>query len=52
MPNLEKLNLKLAVVEHLPQPQNAVGAATLYGLSYILIVMILTVVIFNKRDFK
>jgi len=52
MPNLEKLNLKMAVVEHLPQPPNAVGIAILYGLSYIVIVLLLTMIIFNRRDFK
>ncbi|MFC1569608.1 ABC transporter permease [bacterium] len=52
MPNLEKLNLKMAVVEHSPQPSHAVGIASLYGLSYIIIVLLLTVIIFNKRDLK
>lgn len=52
VPNLEKLNLKLAAVEHLPRPPHTVEMATLYGLSYIAGVLILTAWIFSRKDFK
>ncbi|MBN2103850.1 ABC transporter permease [bacterium] len=52
VPNLEKLNLKLAAVEHLTQPLHTVEIAALYGLSYIVGMLIITVWIFNKKDLK
>ncbi|MBN1781618.1 ABC transporter permease subunit [bacterium] len=52
VPNLEKLNLKMAVVDHVPQPPHVVAWATAYGLCYIVIVLILTAAVFNKKDLK
>lgn len=52
MPNLEKLNLKLAVVENLERPPHAVLLGFLYGTGYIVILLLLTAAVFEKRDFK
>jgi len=51
-PNLEKLNLKIAVVEDLPYDQNAVLFGLLYGISYILILLIITAMVFERKDLK
>ncbi len=52
VPNLENLNLKTAVVEHLDLPPHAFGFGLLYGLGYIFIVLFLTVSVFERRDLK
>ncbi|MBN2030648.1 ABC transporter permease subunit [bacterium] len=52
VPNLEILNLKMAVVEHLEQPPHAVLFGLLYGMGYILLLLLLTIIIFSKRDLK
>jgi hypothetical protein len=52
IPNLEKLNLKLAVVENLKRPPHALELGLLYGVGYILILLLLTAAILEKRDFK
>ena len=52
IPNLEMLNLKMAVVEHLEQPPYAVLYGLLYGVGYILILLLLTIAVFSKRDLK
>ena len=52
VPNLENLNLKMAVVEQLAQPPHAVLWGLLYGLGYILILLILTTIIFSRKDIK
>jgi ABC-type transport system involved in multi-copper enzyme maturation permease subunit len=52
VPNLEKLNLKLAVVEHTPQPFSMVTLSALYGLCWVAGILIVTVLVFNKKDFK
>ena len=51
-PNLENLNLKMAVVEHLDYPPHAVTYGLVYGVSYILILLFLSVLIFERKDFK
>jgi ABC-type transport system involved in multi-copper enzyme maturation permease subunit len=51
-PNLENLNLKMAVVEHLEYPPNTVVYGLIYGVGYILILLFLTAAVFQKRDFK
>ena len=51
-PNLEMLNLKMAVVEHLEQPPHVVLYGLLYGIGYTIIILLLTIVIFSKRDLK
>ena len=52
MPNLENLNLKMAVVEHLPRSPNAVSYGLIYGVAYIFILLLFTIVIFERKDFK
>ena len=52
IPNLEKLNLKLAVVEHIPQPPFTVALSALYGLSWVAGLLIVTILVFNRKDFK
>ncbi|MBN2414300.1 ABC transporter permease [bacterium] len=52
VPNLEKLNIKLAVVEHLKTGPHAVVLGAVYGLSYVLLLLIFTSLIFEKKDLK
>lgn len=52
VPNLEKLNLKIAVVEDLPFDSQTVFNGFFYGVSYILILLIVTAVVFNRKDLK
>jgi len=52
VPNLENLNLKSTVVEHLELPPHTFGFGLLYGLGYIFVVLFLTVSIFERRDLK
>jgi len=51
MPNLEMLNLKMAVIEHIPDP-HAVLLGAVYGLAYTAIVLLVTCLIFQRKDFK
>jgi Cu-processing system permease protein len=51
-PNLENLNLKTSLVEHLRLPPHAFGYGFLYGIGYIALVMIFTALIFERRDLK
>ncbi len=52
IPNLENFNIKTAVVENLSLPPNTILNATIYGMAYIVILMILTSWIFSKKDLK
>lgn len=52
IPNLEKLNLKMAAVGHLPLAPHAVLFGTLYGLAYIIFLLMITSAIFGRRDLK
>ena len=51
-PNLEKLNLKMNVVEHIDLPPHAVLYGLIYGVAYILILLIISAVVFEKKDLK
>lgn len=51
-PNLENLNLKTIVVEHLQLPKHAFGFGLIYGLGYVGIVLLFTALIFERRDLK
>lgn len=51
-PNLEILNLKMAVVENLEQPPHIVIYGLLYGVGYIVILLMLTTAVFRRKDFK
>jgi ABC-type transport system involved in multi-copper enzyme maturation permease subunit len=52
MPNLENLNLKTTVVEHLHLPPHIFIYGLLYGVGYIFVIMVLTAWIFERRDLK
>jgi ABC-type transport system involved in multi-copper enzyme maturation permease subunit len=52
IPNLENFNIKSAVVGHLPLPDNAILYAVLYGTAYTAIVLVLTIMIFSRKDLK
>ncbi|HDQ43916.1 MAG TPA: hypothetical protein ENN17_00255 [bacterium] len=51
-PNLEKLNLKMAVVEHLERPPHDVAYGLVYGLAYMLILLLVTAAVFERKDLK
>ena len=51
-PNLEKLNLKMAVVEGMTQTSQTVFYGLLYGLAYITILLLLTMASFQRKDLK
>ena len=51
-PNLEYLNIKGQVVHHLPLEKGYLFFASLYGLFYILIILLLSMIIFQNRDIK
>lgn len=52
LPNLEYFNLKGQVVYHIPIEQEQLYLASLYGIFYILIILLLSMVIFERRDFR
>lgn len=52
LPNLENFNIKTAVVEHLHLPELTVPSALLYGIAYTGILLLLTSIILEKRNFK
>lgn len=51
-PNLEKLNLKMAVVQGLSRPPHQFVYAVVYGLAYLSIVLLVTALSFERRDLK
>ncbi len=52
IPNLENFNIKTAVVDHLPLPPHTVEFAALYGMAYISVLLIVTCLVFEKKDLK
>jgi len=52
IPNLEYFNLKGQVVHHMPVEKGYLFFVSLYGLLYIVIILLLTMVIFQNRDIK
>ncbi len=52
LPNLENFNLKTAAVHNLPVPPGFVWASIQYGLLYTAVVLLLSITIFQKRDFS
>jgi len=52
VPDLEKLNIKMAAVEHIGTSAGMFWTAFAYGICYMLLIHIITVVIFSKKDFK
>ena len=52
LPNLENFNIKSRVVHHLPVGWDYMLFTTLYGLFYILLLLSLSITVFQRRDFK
>jgi len=52
LPNLEYFNIKGKVVYHQNLEQGYLFFASVYGILYILIILLISIVIFQKRDFK
>ncbi len=52
IPNFENLNIKLAVVENVTLPPNFFMYGLLYGLLYVCLILLITCLIFSKKDFK
>lgn len=52
IPNFDNLNLKLTVVEGTSIPSNLLIYGVLYGLLYISLILLITCLIFSKKDFK
>jgi ABC-type transport system involved in multi-copper enzyme maturation permease subunit len=52
LPNLENFNLKGAVVYQMSVSPERILVVTGYGLFYVLLLMLLAIVIFQRRDFK
>ncbi len=51
LPNLEALNVKGLVVHGIPVPMSQVAYASVYGVSYTMLVLLLAVLVFRRRDF-
>ncbi len=51
LPDLERLNIRAEVVHGLPLPDGYLVAATLYGVSYAVAVLVLACIVFERRDF-
>ncbi|MCK4762313.1 MAG: ABC transporter permease [Candidatus Aminicenantes bacterium] len=52
MPNLEKLNIKNIIVLDVPIKSDVITASLLYAVCYISAVLILAILIFNKKEFQ
>jgi len=52
LPNLEQFNIKGEVVHHLTVTAERVFWSTLYGFAYVAALLVLAVIIFQRRDFK
>jgi len=52
LPDLESFNLTTRAIHGLPVAASELGFATLYGLGYAALVLLLAVVVFERRDFK
>lgn len=52
LPNLESLNIKEEAVYHLPIESSQLLLSSLYGLLYICIMISLSAICFDRRDFK
>ena len=50
IPDLEKLNLKMEVVTHISQGPHELLYGSVYGISYIILVMVVTSVLFSRKD--
>ena len=52
LPDLESFNVTIEAVHQLPIPAAEVGWATLYGLGYATLLLIVASTLFNRRDFR
>jgi ABC-type transport system involved in multi-copper enzyme maturation permease subunit len=52
LPNLERLNFKGAVVHQLEIPPGVFPMAIVYSLAYTVVIMMCSIVIFNRRDLR
>jgi ABC-type transport system involved in multi-copper enzyme maturation permease subunit len=52
LPNLELLNLKAQAANDLPVPDGFTASSAAYGLVYALLVLLLAIAIFRRRDLK
>ena len=52
LPNLEKFNVKGLVVHWVPISNDYMVRSTLYGMTYIIFLMAVAVLIFQRRDFR
>ena len=52
LPNFSAFDVKTQVVHGLPVPWSYVGVTTLYGVTYITLLLVAAAVVFSKRDFK
>ncbi len=52
LPNLAPFDVKNAVVHAQPVPLGYLGLTTLYGATYIAVLMLASIFIFSRRDFK
>lgn len=52
LPNLEKFNLRDQIVMSMEIDMNAVFVSIIYGIFYIAALLILAILIFNRREFK
>ena len=50
LPNLEHFNIRTAVVYNLPIPSGFVSGAVLYGLLYAMLLLVMSIVIFSRKD--
>jgi len=52
LPNLENFNIKSRIVHHLPVGWDYMLYTTFHGLLYILLLLSISIIIFQRRDFK
>jgi ABC-type transport system involved in multi-copper enzyme maturation permease subunit len=52
LPNFSAFDVKTQVVHGLPVPWSYVGMTTLYGITYIALLLVAAAVVFSRRDFK
>ena len=52
LPNFSAFDVKTQVVHGLPVPWSYVGLTTLYGVTYITLLLVAAAVVFSKRDFR
>jgi len=50
VPNLENFNIRTAVVYNLPIPAGFIAGAVLYGILYAAILLVLSIVLFSRKD--